>query len=210
MFIVGWGDTGELLLRSPVYAIFVTLIGLPLWADPASFVQTSAEYGDPSGRYELGGAVKRAARIPKTLPVPSQPRAALSLPLTPVNSTRRETNIAGIVIFADQGWDDGRDAFRLGTAYTQGSATAGVSVTYLDEGAEISRSELYVDYALSQNITVGLAGILDSDFQSEDSPIPQLGLNAAYSTEGGAFLEGGISEAKSSVPVFGVSVGLRF
>lgn len=210
MVIMGWGVNWDLSLRAPVYAIVVALIASPLWADPATLVQASTKYSEPSGLYELGGSVERKARTPETLPVPKQPRAALSLPLTPANSTRRETNFAGVVIFADRGWDDGRDAFRLGTAYTQGSATAGVSVTYLNAGAEISRSELYVDYALSQNITVGLAGILDNDFQSEDLPIPQLGLNAAYSTEGGAFLEGGVSDAESSVPVFGLSVGLRF
>ncbi|MEP5758736.1 MAG: hypothetical protein ABJ327_05365, partial [Litoreibacter sp.] len=88
--------------------------------------------------------------------------------------------------------------------------TAGVSVTYLDEGTEIARSELFIDYAINQNITVGLAGILDRDFAEDDAPIPQLGLSAAYSTGNGAFFEGGISDAKSSVPLFGLSIGLRF
>ena len=160
--------------------------------------------------FELGGSIERTSRALAPLPTVPQARAALTLPLNPANATRRETNIGGIMIFADEGWDDGRDAFRLGTAFTQGSATAGVSVTYLEEGAELSRSELYVDYALSQNFSIGLAGILDNDFAEQDSPIPQLGLNAAYETDGGAFFEGEISNSDSAEPLFGLSIGLRF
>lgn len=196
-------------MRSFIYASFVTIAALPALADPVSVVPQSG-FRVQESTYHLGGSVERKARIPDALPIAPQPRAALALPLTPANSTRRETDFLGVIIFADEGWDDGRDAFRLGTAYTQGLATAGVSVTYLDEGAQISRSELYVDYALGQNFTVGLAGILDNDYQSEDEPIPQVGVSAAYSTQGGAFLEGGISSTETSIPVFGLSIGLRF
>ncbi|NNE87352.1 MAG: hypothetical protein HKN27_04690 [Silicimonas sp.] len=208
MFFDGWGVILDLPLRSPANAFFATFVALPVWAEPST-VAPVADFSVTSS-YELGGSVERAARTPATLPLAPQPRAALSLPLTPANSTRRETSFYGIVIFADEGWDDGRDAFRLGTAYTQGSATAGVSVTYLDEGAEISRSELYVDYALGQNFTIGVAGILDNDYQVENDAVPQLGVNAVFSTEGGTFLEGGVANAESSVPVFGLSIGLRF
>ena len=208
MFVDGWGVTLELPLRSPANALFVICVALPAWADPSS-VAIVSEFSKTS-QYELGGSVERAARAPVILPEVPQPRVALSLPLTPANATRRQTNILGMVLFADEGWDDGRDAFRLGTAYTQGSATAGVSVTYLDEGYALSRSELYVDYALSQNFSVGVAGILDNDYQVDDTAIPQFGFNAVYATEGGTFLEGGISNAESSEPVFGLSIGLRF
>lgn len=208
MFVDGWGVKLELPLRSPAYALYVICAALPAWAEPAS-VATVSEFSK-NAQYELGGSVERAARAPDILPEVPQPRAALSLPLTPANATRRQTNVFGVVIFADEGWDDGRDAFRLGTAYTQGAATAGISVTYLDEGTEVSRSELYLDYALSQNFSIGVAGILDNDYQVEDDAIPQLGVNAVYSTKGGTFLEGGISDAESSVPVFGLSIGLKF
>jgi hypothetical protein len=213
MVIFGWGVELELPLRLPVYALFASCTALSCAADPSSVTGVS-DYGQSAQSYELGGSVERAARFaPESsaaLPETPQPRAALSLPLTPANATRRETNVFGVVIFADEGWDDGRDAFRLGTAYTQGAATAGVSVTYLDEGAEVTRSELFIDYAISQNFTVGVAGIFDNDYQVEEATVPQLGLNAVYSTEGGTFLEGGISDTESSVPVFGLSIGLRF
>ncbi|CAN0589925.1 unnamed protein product, partial [Ectocarpus sp. 12 AP-2014] len=163
-----------------------------------------------TAEFALGGSVERLARIPEKTTSLTQPRASLTLPLMPMNPTRRETNIGAMTVFADEGWDDGRDAFRLGTAYTQGVATAGVTLTYLEEGAELSRSEVFFDFALNQNFSVGVAGILDNDFADQDSAIPQLGLNAAYETEGGAFFQGEISEAESSVPLFGLSIGLRF
>ena len=201
----------EYSLRLPFASFCAFATAFPVWADgyaERDAVERSA--AALSSDFELGGSVERAARIPDPLPTVTPPRSALSLPLTPINSTHRETSLFGVMIFSDQGWDDGRDAFRLGTAYTQGAATAGVSVTYLDERAEISRSELFFDFAISQNFTVGLAGILDRDFAQDDTPIPQLGLSAAYSTGNGAFFEGGISDADSSVPEFGVSIGLRF
>lgn len=200
----------EVSLRLPFALFCVFAFALPVWADGHNVPEIAMRASMPSADFELGGSVERAARIPAPLPPVSPPRAALSLPLTPANSTHRETNLFGVMIFSDEGWDDGRDAFRLGTAYTQGAATAGVSVTYLDEGTEISRSELFFDFAVNQNITVGLAGILDRDFAEDNAPIPQLGLSAAYSTDSGAFFEGGISEAESSVPLFGLSIGLRF
>lgn len=209
MLITGRGVKLELSLRSPIYAIFLSTIAIPVWADGHLSAPKSVSE-EASAQFELGGSVERAARAPAPVSATPSPRASLSLPLSATNTSRREANVLGLMLFSDEGWDDGRDAFLLGTAYTQGAATAGVSVTYLDEGAELARSELYVDYALSQNFSIGLAGILDNDFTDQDTPIPQLGVNAAFSTEGGAFFEGGISDAESSQPVFGLSIGLRF
>jgi hypothetical protein len=208
---LGWGVKVDYSLRSSIYALLFGLVVSPASAQELALTPVADLRSEaPVSEFELGGSIERTARALAPMPTSPQSRAALTLPLNPANSTRRETSLGGVVIYADEGWDDGRDAFRLGTAFTQGAATAGVSVTYLDEGAEVSRSELYVDYAFSQNFSVGLAGILDNDFTDQDSPIPQLGLNAAYETDGGAFFEGEISNADSAEPLFGLSIGLRF
>ena len=186
-------------------------MALPAYAQQLAVTPVADRRAEAStSEFELGGSIERTARALAPLPAATQTRSSLTLPLSPANSTRRETTLGGVVIFTDEGWDDGRDAFRLGTAITQGAATAGVSVTYLDESAEVSRSELYVDYALSRNFSIGLAGILDNDFTDQDDAIPQLGLNAAYETDGGAFFEGEISNSDAAEPLFGLSIGLRF
>jgi hypothetical protein len=123
--------------------------------------------------------------------------------------SRSETVLGPATVFVSEGRDDGRDALELGTFLRRGQARAGLSVTYLETDAQVKRSELFVDYALSERFSVGLSGILDAEL-GDTEPVRQLGLNAEYSTSGGAFLQGGVAGAPDFDPVIGLSIGLRF
>lgn len=199
----------ELSLRLPIFAILCILFAVPSWADEHVGARVSV-LASASAQFELGGSVERQALAQAPLETISPARTPLTLPLIPDVSTRREADVLGMTLFAGQGWDDGREAYLLGSAITTGAATTGISITYLDEANELSRSELFVDYAISENFSVGVAGFLDNDFTDQDASSPQLGLNAAYATEAGTFFEGGISSTDTSEPLFGVSIGLRF
>ena len=120
-----------------------------------------------------------------------------------------ETTLGGATLFMGEGLDSGRDAVQMGTFIRRGQARAGVSVTYLENEAEVSRSELFFDYSLTEQFSIGLSGILNAEI-SEDETVPQLGLSAEFATESGAFLQGGVSDASDYQPVIGVSIGLRF
>ncbi len=196
-------------MRLPAFSIFCMFFALPVCADGHVGARVDA-FATSSAQFELGGSVERQALAQAPLETVSRARTPITLPLIPNASTRREANVLGMTLFSGEGWDDGRQAYLMGTAITTGAATTGISVTYLDDFEEVSRSELYVDYAISENFSVGLAGFLDNDFADQDASSPQLGLNAAYATEGGTFFEGGISSTESSEPLFGVSIGLRF
>ncbi len=169
---------------------------------------------DSTGEFRLGGAATRPAII-ATAPVEDTAERdnpqRLSLPLgaIPDAMSRSESELGPATIFVSEGVDDGRDALELGTFLRRGQARAGLSVTYLETEAQVARSEVFLDYALSEQFSVGLSGILDSEL-GDTEPVRQLGLNAEYSTSGGAFLQGGVAGAADFDPVIGLSVGLRF
>lgn len=171
---------------------------------------------DPETEFELGGAASRSALVeeissPEGDPVPPQPR--LTLPRSPGDQALdlQEASLGPATFFVGSGRDSGRDAVQMGTFVSRGGARAGLSVTYLSREEEVSRSELFVDYALNQQLSVGVSGILNTEIDSED-PVPQLGVSAEYSSVGGsAYLQGGVAAGSEEYdPVIGVSIGLRF
>ena len=111
-------------------------------------------------------------------------------------------------LFMGEGRDEGRDALELGTYFSRGAARAGVSVTFLEQEEEVTRSEVFIDYALTEQFSVGISGILN-DIDAAGT-VPQIGLSAEFATEGGAYFQGGVADAPELEPVFGLSVGFRF
>ena len=171
------------------------------------------EMVDGTNEFQLGGAVTRAAIAPDIEIIEDEPapRGRLSLPGTSPDSlqSQQTKSFGPATLFLGEGLDAGRDAVQLGTFLSRGAARAGVSVTYLEEEEEVSRSEVFIDYSLTERFSVGLSGILNSEL-NEDEAVPQLGLSAEFTTEGGAFLQGGVADAAEYDPVIGLSIGFRF
>ena len=195
--------------------VLATILPFSAIAAEVSAVLTLPAYQEP-GEFQLGGAASRAALAPDTslnttTTVPPQPR--LTLPRSPGDQALdlREATFGPATFFVGSGRDAGRDAVEMGTFVSRGDARAGVSVTYLSREEEVSRSEVFVDYAVNQQLSVGVSGILNAEID-QDEPVPQLGVSAEYSSEGGgAFLQGGLAAGSAQYdPVIGVSVGLRF
>lgn len=183
------------------------------WADDSLSEMVGQSLKSHDAEFNLGGAITRAAIAPEidqsTLGVTRTPR--LSMPITPPPgaATSALGTLGPATLFLSEGFESGRDALELGTFLTRGQARAGVSVTYLNEDDEVSRSEVFVDYAVSNQFSVGLSGILSSE-DEESEPIRQLGVSAEFSSESGAFLQGEVSGAADYDPVIGLSIGLRF
>ncbi|MEM7718538.1 MAG: hypothetical protein AAF222_04985 [Pseudomonadota bacterium] len=163
--------------------------------------------------FRLGGAASRAAVAPSAPIVEdtTSSGARLSLPLDMLGdeTARTESELGPATFFLSERLYDGRDAVEMGTFLSRGQARAGVSVTYLENEANLARSELFVDYAITKQLSVGLSGILNAE-PGDTDPVRQLGVNAEYATEGGAFVQGGVAGAVDYDPVIGLSIGLRF
>ncbi len=121
----------------------------------------------------------------------------------------RSPLVGSLAIFRDVPFANNQDDIQMGTTLSRGSATAGISFRYNGEEAALAQSDLFVDFALNDSIRVGIVGTLTSD-GSEISEAGLLGVSAAYATESGNFLQGSISDAPASDPIFGLSIGLRF
>ena len=191
---------------------------LALWLPFEAQSQTSPSVVPPSIAefdYQLGGAAKIAGRVPSRSPLASTETVAQGFrypersPASLLARNAQPFGIGRLSIFGSEDKEDGRDVLRLGTAFTQGRATTGVSVTYGEE-AETTRSEIFVDYALTESLSVGLSGLLSEERRPTDAPVTGLGISAAYTLEGGSFLQGGVADAVDTAPVFGLSLGLRF
>lgn len=197
----------------PFVAGLVFCLPCLAWAEPGLDLTTSPDSYGGAGDFRLGGAATRPAVVPTQPteePAPSaETRLSLPLGAVPDAMTRSEKVLGPATVFVSEGMEDGRDALELGTFLRRGQARAGLSVTYLETQAQLKRSELFVDYALSDRFSVGLSGILDAEL-GDTEPVRQLGLNAEYSTSGGAFLQGGVAGAADFDPVIGLSIGLRF
>lgn len=179
-------------------------------AEPAPRAEATVA---PSQVFQLGGAAARAVpeidlSAPPKSDTPAQRR--LSLPLT-LDGFRAEdvATMGPATIFMGEGLDEGREAVELGTYLSRGQARAGVSVTILEQDEELARSEVFVDYSVTENFSVGISGIFN-ELETANDTVPQIGLSAEYATEGGAFLQGGVADAPELDPVFGLSVGFRF
>lgn len=189
------------------------LVGLPgiAWAQSDSSDAAVSQKLAPADEFRLGGAASRSAIITTSpsQPIDDAPQARLSLPLGMMQEETTQRELGPATLFLSDGMDDGRDALQLGTFLSRGQARAGLSVTYLETQEEFARSEVFLDYALTETFSVGLSGIIDSE-ANENEPVRQLGLNAEFSTSGGAFVQGGVSGAADYEPVVGLSIGLRF
>ncbi|MGR3511774.1 MAG: hypothetical protein ACU0GG_03350 [Paracoccaceae bacterium] len=188
---------------------FSAVVSLPSLAVAQSAVDAQS---DKAEAYQLGGAASRTARV-ATAPVVTlnADRPTLSLPvdLTLEDPNRAERAFGPATIFLTEGTDEGREALELGTSLSRGQATAGLSLTYLDDEDEVTRSEVFLDYALTERFSVGVSGVFDPE-QNPTEPLRQLGVNAEYSTSGGTFIQGGFASAPDYDPLIGLSVGLRF
>ncbi len=167
---------------------------------------------EPGSEFQLGGAATLAATVaPPPMEIEEDTLPRLSFPLRSAleEFTRRESSLGAATVFVSEGLDAGRDALELGTFLTRGQARAGLSVTYLESESELARSELFFDYSLTEQLSVGLSGILDSEL-GETEPVRQFGFNAEYATSGGTYVQGGVAGAADYDPIIGLSVGLRF
>lgn len=167
-----------------------------------------------TGAFQLGGAVSRAA-LPSldllTSPA-NTPRLRLSAPrlIRETSEMVQRTAYGGLRFYFGEAWTEGEDVFQLGTAITSGQTTAGVSVIYEESEQDLTSSELYLDYALTDQLSIGISGMLSDDVTENASPVPQLGLNAALTSPNGTFLQGGVADTGTNAPVFGLAIGLRF
>lgn len=166
-------------------------------------------------QYELGGAAQMAMVNPSSPNLTERvtPKEPFRYPYRPPSSLlqdgRSNTALGELSVFGREDREDGRDVLRLGTALTRGKTTTGLSLTYRDEQLA-TRSEVFVDYALTEAFTVGVSGILSNEIASEEDPVAKIGISAAYSLDDDTFLQGAFENAPDASPVFGLSVGLRF
>lgn len=190
------------------------LLAGPVEGESLSGIDLHSSLVADMASYQLGGAVSRAALPPASLAIPEAevPRLRVSVPrlIRETSETVRQTALGGVRIYFGEAWNEGADVFQLGTALTRGQTTAGLSVTYEDDAQVLSSSELYLNYAVTEQFSVRISGILSDDLTEDASRLPQLGLNAELSTEGGTFLQGAIADTRSTEPVFGLAIGLRF
>ncbi len=113
-----------------------------------------------------------------------------------------------VVVFGGAESSGSEDYFRLGSEVTTGAATAGVDLTYQPEQRSLSRSQIYVDYALNDRITLGLAGLRDE--APDADPINRLGMSAAFTTQSGSYVQGGVAGAPDEDALFDLAIGFRF
>ena len=161
--------------------------------------------------FQMGGAVSRAALVPDFEAIEDTPRRRLALPSTSPESMadQQEFTFGRTTLFFGERVGLGPDAVQMGTFLSRGSARAGVSVTYLEDDEEITQPEFFLGYALTENFSVGLSSVLNSDLAEEDT-VQQFGVSAEYVTDSGTFIQGGFADAAEYEPIIGLSVGLRF
>ncbi len=196
----------------PIAVILATICPLALDAGEHASGLTNSPLLEVAPDYQLGGAASLSALVPEFAPSKdTRSRSRLSLPIKSAETvySQRKALLGGATLFFGETLSNGQDAVEMGTFLSNGTARAGVSVTYVERNASVSRSELFVDYALTDQFSVGLSGILNSEID-DDETVPQLGLSAEYSTDAGAFLQGGVADAADYDPVIGLSIGLRF
>lgn len=166
-----------------------------------------------TGDFRLGGAASRAAIVATTPTSEIEParsaRPSLPLNLTGPDAARMESTLGPATVFLSDGMDAGRDALELGTFLSRGQASAGLSVTVVESEDDVTRSEVFLDYAVTEQFSVGVSGIFDTE-DRDDEPLRQLGVNAEFSTQGGTFIQGGFASTPDYDPVIGLSIGLRF
>ncbi|PWK57924.1 hypothetical protein C8D95_102574 [Silicimonas algicola] len=163
-----------------------------------------------TGAFRLGGAVMRSEPL-KALPPPDTPTLRLAIPsiIHETGVSERKTPFGGLALTFGESWN-GRDVFHLGTSLTRGATTAGVSVTYEGTDGDVTAGKLYLDYAVTERMSVGVSGMLTNEITVNESPVPMVGINAELTGRNGGFVQGGVSDAGQAEPIFGLAVGLRF
>lgn len=165
--------------------------------------------------YQLGGSTVAAAHSPATTAVEEPARINSTFlfptPLPPAlyDESWGQTRLGQIAVYGAEEHPGDEEVLRLGTTLTRGRATTGLTIAYQDS-TDASQSELFVDYALTQNFSVGVSGIVSDNGGADDDMIGRLGVSAAYSGTPGTFVRGGIADAPDESPVFGLSFGLSF
>ena len=200
-------------MRPPGFVLLAVLIAGPAWAEerlPGFEMNEGMSLEERQQGFRLGGAVKRS-ETQRAFAAASAPTLRVSIPsiIHETGTSERETPFGGLVLTFGESWN-GRDVFHLGTSLTRGATTAGVSVTYEDTNGDLTAGKLYVDYAVTARMSVGVSGILTNEITVDDSPVPLLGLNAELTGRNGGFVQGGVSNAGQAEPIFGLAVGLRF
>ncbi|MBT8426367.1 MAG: hypothetical protein KJO67_15440 [Silicimonas sp.] len=196
-------------------SVCMVLICAPVPA-AAQSLPTGGSLATAPLEYQLGGAATFSVRTSPTATfTPAEsPEESIRFPVRVPSSALSNDPQAGTVlgdllIFGSETQEDGRDVVRLGTAIKRGRTTTGVSFSYYEDESP-TRSEVFVDYALTDSFSLGVSGIMSEIGSATDEPVTRLGLSAAYATGGGSFVQGGIADAPDTSPVFGVSMGLRF
>lgn len=191
-------------MRRLLFAALYLAPCLAVAAEPVERSETALDL-DGAVEFQLGGAATRHALTP---PVEGAPAVRLSLPQFTDPAERAQAQFGATTVFVDDNALGNPDAVTLGTFVSSGPASAGVAFTYLDEGEALQQSELFVDFAVTEGLTVGVSGILNSE--DDDAPVRQYGISAEYAMSPGSFLQGGVANAEESDPVFGLSVGFKF
>lgn len=199
------------MLRTVPFTLAVMVCPFAVAAQTADQALVTSEI-----EYELGGATVPTERRSATLLFDDDAGARLlpfrfpdRAPPALLREGRTDTGLGELTIFGGETTDAGQDMLRLGTALTQGKTTTGFSVTYSEEAAP-ARSEVFIDVAITEALSLGVSGFLSSDGAGFEDAVKSIGLSAAYTRKDGTFLQGGIAAAGETDPVFGVSMGLRF
>ena len=207
------GASKGFLLRLPGIALFVFLSAGDALAQDVRQLGDLSDTLNQSADYQLGGAVHAVQSPSKSVePLPLRSRLRVSVPrlIRQTQETMHRTAVGGLRVYFGEAWNEGQDVFQLGTALTNGSTTAGLSVTYEDATRALASSELYLDYALSERFSIGVSGMMNDDVTDGNTQVPQIGVNAEINSDNGAFLRGGIADSPNNKPIFGLAIGLRF
>ena len=213
--VCGWATKWTTTLRPIAFSL---LLLFPVYAQ--------AESADPISRtssatltYSLGGAAQFDARTPTpskaqlSAPTDSNGFSLLQLPGIPNNIgadvARHETILGDVTVFRRENRFAGAEVMQFGTTLTRGRTTTGLEMAYTDSSTS-SRSEVFVDYAMTNSFSLGVAGILAETNDEDTYPKAGVGLRASVDFANGPSLRGDISSPVASDPVFGLSLGFQF
>ena len=200
-------------MRSPGYALCLLFLATGASADNLSPIDSFIKATNGEAEFRLGGAATEQPLTPPThLQKARQPRFRFAVPriIREGGASLQQAAYGSLSFLFGEGQSDGLDVYHLGTAITNGSTTAGVTVTYEDREQSVESSELFIDYALTEQLSVGISSTLDEGTILGSDTEPEIGLNAQITSPNGTFLQGGVTGVRENDPVFGVSIGLRF
>ncbi len=118
-------------------------------------------------------------------------------------------NVDNIAFYGGAESDGLDERFVLGTEITHGGATAAVDLLHGSENGGIQVSQIFLGYAVSANLTLGISGIRELE-EATDVEELRLGLGASVTSATGAYLRGGIDGASSDDIAFDLAIGFQF